>query len=248
MDIWMESRFVSATSWHPDLFGALHLVDLQGSSPSSMLGATASLIRLKRNGVSGRGHLMPPLLVSQAGCGGRCPARRFAGGFPVEAPGARCHPLSLLLALVACPGSAAAGPTATGATGPASAEPPTAVRAGQPQTQTDRPLALAPTGRTPIPALNTRQISAMQQAQVSEIKTRHAPTSERVTPPPPLPAFPPPPAVAYPTLAPPTLVTSTARQDFPGPDIISTHGGNGLRFVESGVDRTPGEDRQYKSV
>ena len=156
--------------------------------------------------------------------------------------------LSLLLALVACPGSAAAGPTATGATGPASAEPPTAVRASQPQTQTDRPLALAPTGRTPIPALNTRQISATQQAQVSEIKTRHAPTSERVTPPPPLPAFPPPPAVAYPTLAPPTLVTSPARQDLLGPDIVSTHGGNGLRFVESGVDRTPGEDRQYKSV
>ena len=117
--------------------------------------------------------------------------------------------LSLLLALVACSGSASAGPTATGATGPASAEPPTAVRAGQPQAQTDRPLALAPTGRTPIPALNTRQISATQQAQVSEIKTRHAPTSERVTPPPPLPAFPPPPAVAYPTFAPPTLVRTT---------------------------------------
>ncbi len=125
MDIWMESRFVSGTIWHPDLCGALHLVDLQVSSPS-MLGATASLIRLKRNGVSGRGHLMPPLLVSQAGCGGRCPAHRFAGGSPVEAPDARCHPLSLLLALVACSGSPAAGPTATGATGatgPASAEP-----------------------------------------------------------------------------------------------------------------------------
>ena len=92
-------------------------------------------------------------------------------------------------------------------------------------------------------------------------RRRHAPTPRllpTIEPPPPLPAFPPPPAVAYPTfapsklvaptLAPPTLVTSPARQDFLGPDIVSTHGGNGLRFVESGFDRTPGEDRQYKSV
>ena len=228
-----------------------------------MLGATASLIRLKRNGVSVKGHLMPPCSFLRLGAVAGVPPAALQGGSLLRHPTLAAI-LSLLLALVACSGSPSAGPTATGATGPASAEPPTAVRASQPQTQTqtDRTLALAPTGRTPIPALNTRQISAMQQAQVSEIKTRYAPTSERVTPPPPtlpvlpspptippmpvlpipgptprllptieppppLPAFPPPPAVAYPTfapsklvaptLAPPTLVTSPARQDFLAP-------------------------------
>ena len=245
MDIWMESRFVSATSWHPDLFGALHLVDLQGSSPSSMLGATASLIRLKRNGVSGRGHLMPPCSFLRLGAVAGVPPAALQGG-SLSRHLALAAILSLLLALVACSGS--------------------------------------PTGRTPIPALNTSQISATQQAQVSEIKTRYAPTSERVTPPPPtipptpvltdpgptprllptieppppLPAFPPPPACCVSDLR--TIQacgtnprSANARNEscpagLPGPDIISTHGGNGLRFVESGFDRTPGEDRQYKSV
>ena len=177
---------------------------------------------------------MPPCSFLRLGAVAGVPAAALQGGSLLRHL-ALAAILSLLLALVACSGSAAAGPTATGATGPASAEPPTAVRAGQPQAQTDRPLALAPTGRTPIPALNTSQISATQQAQVSEIKTRHAPTSERVTPPPPtipptpvlptpvptprllptieppppLPAFPPPPAVAYPTFAPSKLVAPT---------------------------------------
>ena len=238
MDIWMESRFVSATSWHPDLFGALHLVDLQGSSPSSMLGATASLIRLKRNGVSGRGHLMPPLLVSQAGCGGRCPARRFAGGFPVEAPGARCHPLS-----PPRPGGLLRLPDRKDAhTGVEHQDAHTGV-----EHQSDISDAAGPGFRDQdavcahvrarYPAATVAGFPTTARGCVSDLRTTHACGTDPRT-----------------THACGTNPRTThARNEFcppgpPGPDIVSTHGGNGLRFVESGVDRTPGEDRQYKSV
>ena len=185
------------------------------------------------------------MLVSQAGCGGRCPAYRFAGGFPVEAPGARCHPLSPprpggLLRLPdrkdAHTGvehqsdiSDAAGPgfrdqdavcAHVRARYPAAAHHPSNARppdTGAHAKATADHRAAATVAGFPTTARGCVSDLRTIQACGTNPRTTHA-------------------------------RNESCPAGLPGPDIISTHGGNGLRFVESGFDRTPGEDRQYKSV